>query len=174
MSVAGIKKPPAKAPSQRRAPAWAGASFKLPRMNTPLQDPPPALKPPAEAWALGAGGLLPFIAGAAGLWSLPLEWAGLAATALLTSRSNSLSSFCTLARTAASPICGRRFSDNDGISGPTPFRASLASKLGTCGVITSIPKQKQRQIWPLKPVFSFFSLQSSIFFQGNCPFLAQS
>jgi hypothetical protein len=60
-------------------------------MNTPLQDPPPALearepalKPSTEAWALGAGGLLPFVAGAAGLWSLPLEWAGLAATALLT------------------------------------------------------------------------------------------
>ena len=60
-------------------------------MTTPLQDLPPALdsrepalKPSAEAWALGAGGLLPFIAGAAGLWSLPMEWAALAATALLT------------------------------------------------------------------------------------------
>ena len=60
-------------------------------MNTPLQDPQPnaaaseqPLKPSAEAWALGVGGLLPFLLGAAGLWVLPPDWAGLAATALLT------------------------------------------------------------------------------------------
>ena len=44
----------------------------------------PPLKPGAEAWALGVAGLLPFVAGAAGLWLLPPEWAGLAALALLT------------------------------------------------------------------------------------------
>jgi hypothetical protein len=44
----------------------------------------PTLKPAAEAWALGIAGLLPFVAGAAGLWWLPPEWAGLAALALLT------------------------------------------------------------------------------------------
>ena len=44
----------------------------------------PPLKPAAEAWALGISGLLPFVAGAVGLWSLPPEWAGLAALALLT------------------------------------------------------------------------------------------
>jgi hypothetical protein len=43
-----------------------------------------SLKPAAEAWVLGIGGLLPFVAGAVGLWSLPPEWAGLAALALLT------------------------------------------------------------------------------------------
>lgn len=60
-------------------------------MNTLPPDPSPALeatepalKPSAEAWALGVGGLLPFLLGAAGLWALSLEWAGLAATALLT------------------------------------------------------------------------------------------
>ncbi len=42
------------------------------------------LKPAAEAWVLGIGGLLPFVAGAVGLWTLPPEWAGLAALALLT------------------------------------------------------------------------------------------
>jgi hypothetical protein len=44
----------------------------------------PPLKPATEAWALGVAGLLPFVAGAVGLWSLPPEWAGLAALALLT------------------------------------------------------------------------------------------
>jgi hypothetical protein len=44
----------------------------------------PPLKPAAEAWALGVAGLLPFVAAAVGLWSLPPEWAGLAALALLT------------------------------------------------------------------------------------------
>lgn len=44
----------------------------------------PPLKPAADAWALGVAGLLPFVAGAVGLWSLPPEWAGLAALALLT------------------------------------------------------------------------------------------
>ena len=44
----------------------------------------PTLKPAADAWALGVAGLLPFVAGAVGLWSLPPEWAGLAALALLT------------------------------------------------------------------------------------------
>jgi hypothetical protein len=57
-------------------------------MSTPsnLDSAPdiPPLKPAAEAWALGAGGLLPFVAGAVGLWTLPPEWAGLAALALLT------------------------------------------------------------------------------------------
>jgi hypothetical protein len=60
-------------------------------MNTPFQDPQPnaaaseqPLKPSAEAWTLGLGGLLPFLLGAGGLWALPPEWAGLAATALLT------------------------------------------------------------------------------------------
>ena len=44
----------------------------------------PPLKPAAEAWVLGVAGLLPFVAGAVGLWALPSEWAGLAALALLT------------------------------------------------------------------------------------------
>jgi hypothetical protein len=44
----------------------------------------PPLKPAAEAWALGVAGLVPFVAAAVGLWSLPPEWAGLAALALLT------------------------------------------------------------------------------------------
>ena len=44
----------------------------------------PPLKPRADAWALGIAGLLPFVAGAAGLWLLPPDWAGLAALALLT------------------------------------------------------------------------------------------
>ena len=42
------------------------------------------LKPKTDAWALGIAGLLPFVAGAAGLWFLPPDWAGLAALALLT------------------------------------------------------------------------------------------
>lgn len=42
------------------------------------------LKPGPEAWALGSAGLLPFVLGAAGVWFFPLEWADLAATALLT------------------------------------------------------------------------------------------
>jgi hypothetical protein len=42
------------------------------------------LKPRADAWALGIAGLFPFVAGAVGLWSLPPEWVGLAALALLT------------------------------------------------------------------------------------------
>lgn len=42
------------------------------------------LKPAAEAWALGIAGLLPFVVGAVGLWTLSPEWAGLAALALLT------------------------------------------------------------------------------------------
>jgi hypothetical protein len=57
-------------------------------MNTPVTPKSvivtQPLKPGAEAWALGIAGLLPFVAGAAGLWLLPLEWAGLAALALLT------------------------------------------------------------------------------------------
>ncbi len=44
----------------------------------------PSSKPGADARALGIAGLLPFVAGAVGLWSLPPEWAGLAALALLT------------------------------------------------------------------------------------------
>jgi len=42
------------------------------------------LKPGVEAWALGIAGLLPFVLGAVGLWSLPPEWVGFAALALLT------------------------------------------------------------------------------------------
>ncbi len=57
-------------------------------MNTPVtpESPmaPPPLKPETEAWVLGMAGLLPFVAGAAGLWLLPPDWAGLAALALLT------------------------------------------------------------------------------------------
>jgi hypothetical protein len=44
----------------------------------------PLLKPGTESWALGIAGLLPFVAGAVGLWLLPPDWAGLAALALLT------------------------------------------------------------------------------------------
>jgi hypothetical protein len=57
-------------------------------MNTPVTSEPaivtPPLRPGIEAWALGIAGLLPFVAGAAGLWLLSPEWAGLAALALLT------------------------------------------------------------------------------------------
>ena len=57
-------------------------------MTTPdtPQPPPvtPLLKPGTEAWVLGMAGLLPFVAGAAGLWWLPPDWAGFAALALLT------------------------------------------------------------------------------------------
>jgi len=57
-------------------------------MNTPVNPEsvtiPALLKPGTEAWALGMAGLLPFVAGAAGLWLLSPEWAGLAALALLT------------------------------------------------------------------------------------------
>ncbi len=57
-------------------------------MNTPVNPESsaaiPSLKPGAVAWALGIAGLLPFVAGAAGLWLLPPEWGGLAALALLT------------------------------------------------------------------------------------------
>jgi hypothetical protein len=40
-------------------------------------------KPAAEAWALGLAGLLPFVAGAVGLWLFPPAWFGLAALGLL-------------------------------------------------------------------------------------------
>ncbi len=39
--------------------------------------------PSRDARLLGIAGLLPFVAGAAGLWTLPPEWLGLVANALL-------------------------------------------------------------------------------------------
>lgn len=42
-----------------------------------------ASRPTREARLLGIAGLLPFVAGAAALWTLPPEWLGLAANALL-------------------------------------------------------------------------------------------
>lgn len=64
-------------------------------MNTPATDAtPPAietsevvnaqvLKPSADAWALGVGGLIPFVGLATGLWLLPPEWLELQAMGML-------------------------------------------------------------------------------------------
>ena len=54
-----------------------------PLAATPLNTAASARRPSALAWALGVAGLLPFAVGAAGLWLLPPQWAGLAAAALL-------------------------------------------------------------------------------------------